>query len=466
MQSEWDETDYRLTADVLTDDSDFETSYPIIFLAKNMAGYKNLLKISSAILTKAKKGIPLKWLKHYRQGLFAISPGMEGEIEQLLLEGRWEQAKERAGFYNRFFEENSFYLSIQNFPFQESRHLLADVIKLAKEMDIPIVATNKICFSKKEDYHVLKCLEAIKENAKVDEMEDDPLQKEFYFKSKIEMKKIFRDFPEALENTGKIAEQCTVDITFHRQLLPKYPLTNQKSEDFLTSLCEEGLRKKGLAGRPEYEKRLRYELDIIINMKFSDYFLIVWDFVRYAKSKGITVGPGRGSAAGSLVAYCLDITEVDPIQFDLLFERFLNPERVSMPDIDIDFPDHRRDELIRYVSRKYGKDRVAQIITFGTFAARAAVRDVGRVYGLSNKELEQLSKSIPNKLGITLKESYQQSAQLRKLLEHEKYREIFSIAAKIEGLPRHTSTHAAGVIISDRPLVEEIPFKKERMTFY
>ena len=448
-----------LTVDVLISE-ETETSYPLILLAKNLQGYQNLMKISSAILTKSPEGIPLKWLRAYHQGLFAISPGIEGEIEGLILNGQVETAIEKVKFYQQMFEPNSFFLSIQPFNSRENQILIENIMQINKQINIPVVATNKAMFANPEDYAAWKALIAIRENVNVDELQEEKIEQEYYLKSANDLKQAFINHSEALENTTRIATECHVELSFHQQLLPKYPVEDQTSDDYLTELCWQGLYNRVPQPTEVYKKRLAYELETIKNMKYSDYFLIVWDYVRFAKENGITVGPGRGSAAGSLVAYCLNITEVDPIKFNLLFERFLNPERVSMPDIDIDFPDHRRDEVIEYVAKKYGENHVAQIITFGTFAAKAAIRDAARVHGLTNQEISQLSKSIPNKLGITLVEAVKESNELQKLIQHEKIKTIYDIACKIEGLPRHTSTHAAGVVISDRPLIEQIPLQE------
>lgn len=448
-----------LSADVLIEENHTSATFPFLFYAKNVHGYQSLMKISSAILTKSEKGIPFKWLKHYTTGLIAVATGIGGEIESFILEGEMDKAKERIIFYQQLFEKDSFYLSIQPYHIRESIQLTKEILEIGKELHVPIVATSKVNYLEKDDYETWKCLQAIKENKNIMDLSTEPIDREFYFRSKDEMEMLFEQYPTTIQNTVRIAEQCHVEIPFHQQLLPKYPLTEKTSDEYLNELCEAGLSQRVKSTTTIYKDRLRYELNIIKKMKFSDYFLIVWDYVQFAKKNGIIVGPGRGSAAGSLVAYVLGITDVDPIKFDLLFERFLNPERVTMPDIDIDFPDHRRDEVIKYVAKKYGSTQVAQIITYGTFAAKAALRDVARVYGFSNRELEQLSKSIPNKLGITLKDAYKESETLQRLVQEEKIKKVYQIASKIEGLPRHTSTHAAGVIISDRPLVEMIPLQ-------
>lgn len=448
-----------LTADILIESNDTNESYPLILLAKSYTGFQNLMKISSVIQTKSPMGIPTKWLKHYSKGLIAISGGLEGEIEHHILNGEIEKAKLKCKFYKEIFEENSFYLNLQDHGKKEEKTLNKQMVQLSVDTKTPLVASNKVYYLKKQDHFTWQCLLAIKNNEKISTSISDQ-QEQYYFKAKEEMYKQFSAYKEALQNTITIAKSCQVEIPFHQSLLPKYPLKNISADDYLTSLCENGLKHKVPNADRVYVERLQYELSVIKKMNFSDYFLIVWDFIKFAKERGMIIGPGRGSAAGSLVAYVLNITDVDPIKHDLLFERFLNPERISMPDIDIDFPDYRRDEVIEYVAKKYGELHVAQIATFGTLAAKAALRDVGRSFGLTTNELEKLSRSIPSKIGITLKEAYEQSSTLRMLIEQSPvFNKVFEIAIKIEGLPRHVSTHAAGVVISDRPLVEVIPIQ-------
>ena len=325
-----------------------------------------------------------------------------------------------------------------------------------------MVATNPVYYLNANDALAHEVLLAVGNGHKLSEDERIVFpSKQFYFKSMQEMVEQFADLPDVLENTLYIASQCNLDIPLHQSLLPKYPTIDGKtSDDMLEELCWQGLQSRRPNPPSTYEERLRYELDVIKRMKFSDYFLIVWDFMKFARTKHILTGPGRGSAAGSMVAYVLQITDVDPIEHSLLFERFLNPERITMPDIDIDFPDHRREEVIAYVAKKYGELHVAQIITFGTMAAKAALRDTSRVFGLNTKEQEALSKMIPNRLGITLKEAYQESKRLQAFVkENPLHQQLFSTAMKLEGLPRHTSTHAAGIIISDMSLTEIIPIQ-------
>lgn len=457
-----------LTVDVL---SEFQESkaFPLVLLAKNQTGLEQLLKISSAVQTKSPQGIPVKWLRHYAKGLYAISPGMEGEIEQGLLQDDSDLAQKVLALYKQIFEANSFFLGIQDHGLNEERKLNPQLIKLAQENSVEIVATNGVHYLHSEDAFAHECLLAIKNGNKLNDPDREKLPNDqFYLKTPQEMTEIFSQFPDALENTLKIAENCNVMIELQKTKLPKYPTEKgMTAEELLERLCWRGFKERYPDQSDEKKKRLMYELSIIKKMKFSDYFLIVWDFMRYAREAGILTGPGRGSAAGSMVAYTLYITDVDPIKYELLFERFLNPERISMPDIDLDFPDHRRDEVIQYVCRKYGQLHAAQIITFGTFAAKAVLRDVGRVFGLNTRELEQLSRMVPGTLGITLKEAYRQSKALQHFVhESDKQRLLFETALRLEGLPRHTSIHAAGVVLSQEPLVEVVPITKGHNEMY
>ncbi|MFD1707942.1 DNA polymerase III subunit alpha [Siminovitchia sediminis] len=445
-----------MTADVRSDGQ----SHPLVLLAKNNTGYSNLLKISSAIQIQPENSIYWKWLRSYSQGLIAISPGIHGEIEQLLLSEMPDKAKEALERCLAIFGKN-FYLSLQKHK-ENPADWCEQLAAFAEEHNVHTVVTNDVRYLNQEDSFACKCLHAIRDGEKLD-ITNDFLYKsgDCYFKSQEEMTALFSGYPEALENAGKIAEECNVMIETDRHLLPKYPLPpNQTAKEVLLRQCRAGLEARGAKGA-EYEERLEYELKVIDQMGFNDYFLIVWDFMKYARDQGILTGPGRGSAAGSLVAYALEITDVDPIQHGLLFERFLNPERISMPDIDIDFPDIRRDEVIGYVAGKYGKMHVAHIITFGTFAAKAAIRDTARVFGLSSKEIEKLSKMIPSRMGLTLESAIRESSGLREVIESsEQNRFMFETALKLEGLPRHTSIHAAGMVISEDPLVNIIPIKE------
>ncbi|MEH7114628.1 DNA polymerase III subunit alpha [Neobacillus niacini] len=451
-----------LTVDVESE-NEKENSYPLVLLAENEIGFKNLLKISSAVQTKADNGIPFKWLKHYSDGLIAISPGIEGEIEQNLLNGKQEQAIEIIEKLQSIFGMGSFFLAIQNHQIEKEAIVTRKIQTIAEKQKIPMVATNRVHYIEQEDMFAHECLLAIKNG---DKLQDDHRERldsdQFYLKTAIEMIEVFAEIPDALENTIAIAKRCMVNIELNKTYLPEFPTENgQPAAEYLGKLCQKGLRERFESPTREHMERLSYELSVINSMKFSNYFLIVWDFMRYARENGILTGPGRGSAAGSLVAYVLYITDVDPLAHQLLFERFLNPERISMPDIDIDFPDHRRDEVIEYVAKKYGELHVAQIVTFGTMAAKGAMRDVGRAFGLNTKELEQLSRRIPSRLGINLEDAFKESQPLRAFIDESPLnRKLFDTALKLEGLPRHTSTHAAGVVISEKQLVELIPIQK------
>ncbi|MFD3445329.1 DNA polymerase III subunit alpha [Microbacteriaceae bacterium 4G12] len=448
-----------LTASILTED---ETSvYPLVLLAENEVGYQNLIKISSSIMTKAKNGIPKKWLAHYASGLIAISPGRKGEIEQLLLRKEEEQARAVIRMYQSMFD--SFYCSIQHHNLAQEQLMNAKLFQLSEEMNVQLVVTNDVQYVEQKDAVVHECLLSIESGTKLTDEERPRLEtQEYYLKAPTQMHELFSYVEDALENTAMIAQRCNVDIPFHTSRLPKFPIeTKETSDAFLRRVCEEGLHKRYVTVTNVHKERLAHELQVIERMGFSDYFLIVWDFMKYAHSRRILTGPGRGSAAGSLVAYVLEITDVDPIAYQLLFERFLNPERISLPDIDIDFPDIRRDEVIRYVATKYGQLHVAQIITFGTLAAKAAVRDVARAMGLSQKEMDWFSKLIPSRAGITLTEAYSESTALQEHIKSNAiYEKVFHIAKQVEGLPRHTSIHAAGVIISDCLLTDSVAIQE------
>jgi DNA polymerase III subunit alpha len=440
-----------------------EVSYPLILLAENESGFKNLLKISSAIQTKSKNGMPMKWLKHYATGIIAITPGLQGEIEQFLMNGKESMAKDLIHKFDQLFGSGNFFLSVQNHQLEQESDIRSKFYSFSKELTIPLVATNHVHYLNQTDTFAHECLLAIKNGGKLQDDERERLgSDQFYLKTKEEMIECLSECPEALENTLLIANRCHVNIELNKTFLPKFPTENNiAADEYLEELCKKGMLTRFLSPTKEYYDRLDYELTVIKRMKFSDYFLIVWDFMRFARQNGILTGPGRGSAAGSLVAFVLNITDVDPIEHQLLFERFLNPERISMPDIDIDFPDHRREDVIEYVAKKYGELHVAQIITFGTLAAKAALRDVGRAFGLNSKELDQLSRLVPSRLGIDLKNALQESEKLQEFINTAPInRRLFETALKLEGLPRHTSTHAAGVVISEKPLIELIPIQE------
>jgi DNA polymerase III subunit alpha len=459
---------FGLTVDVESEVTP-KQSYPLILLAENKTGFENLLKISSVVQTKADNGIPLKWLKHYSTGLIAVSPGIEGEIEKFLLEEKQEFAEDTLNNLINIFQKDHFYFSIQNQGLPENKKLNDLLLLLAKKFEIPITATNSVYYLESEDSFSHECLLAIKNGEKLQDEQRERLDtNQYYLKSPSEMVECLADYPDALENTLYIADRCNVKLELNKRYLPKFPVeVGQNSDDLLDMLCKEGMKQRYNSLTEVHLERLNYELSVIQKMNFSDYFLIVWDFMRFAREKKILTGPGRGSAAGSIVAYVLQITDVDPIEHQLLFERFLNPERISMPDIDIDFPDHRRDEVIEYVANKYGLLHVAQIITFGTLAAKSVLRDVGKVFGLNQKEIDGLSRLVPSRVGISLHDAYRESDSLKAFInETDMNRRLFETALKLEGLPRHTSTHAAGVVISESPLVELIPIQKGHNNVY
>lgn len=454
-----------LTASIFSEEE--ERSYPLVLLAENEIGYQNLLKISSSIMTKSKEGIPKKWLAHYAKGLIAISPGKDGEIEQLLLEDKESQAEEVARTYQNMF--SNFYISLQHHAIQDELLLQEKLPEFINKVNVPVVATNDVRYINQSDALVHECLLSVEGGTKMTDP-DRPRMKtdQYYLKSSDEMGALFSHAEEAVQNTITIAERCQVEIPFHVNQLPKFPVpSNETNDTYLRRVCEEGLQKRYGTPKEAHIGRLDHELNVISRMGFSDYFLIVWDFMKYAHENHILTGPGRGSAAGSLVSYVLEITDIDPIEYELLFERFLNPERVTLPDIDIDFPDIRRDEMIRYVKDKYGQLRVAQIVTFGTLAAKAAIRDIARVMGLLPRDIDIFSKLIPSKLGITLRDAYEESQSLREFIQgnllHER---VFEIAKRVEGLPRHTSIHAAGVIMSQEPLTGSVAIQEGHNDVY
>lgn len=448
-----------LTADILHG----EESYPLVLYARNYKGYVNLLKISSAIKTKSPQGLPEKWLKGYADGLLALTPGRDGAIEQALLQEKTDQALQFLHLFQSIFGEKYFYLALQRVKADQETLLNNRLRDFANHHKLQLVATNPVYYLDQNDALAQEALMAIEDGVKLsDESRRRLPSRNFYLKSAQEMFELFEDIPEALENAMNIGSLCNVEIPLNRTLLPKYPVPEKKNaHEYLKEICQKGFQERYKNPPSHYLERLNYELHVIGRMNFSDYFLIVWDFMRYARSKKILTGPGRGSAAGSMVAYVLYITDVDPMKHNLLFERFLNPERISMPDIDIDFPDERRDEVISYVASKYGELHVAQILTFGTFAAKAAIRDCGRVFGLNTKELDTLSKMVPSRLGITIEQALKESKPLRDFYEeNECNQRLIQTALKLEGLPRHTSTHAAGVVISDLPLTEVIAIQE------
>ena len=414
--------------------------YHLVLLAKNENGYKNLIKLVSAAWTEGfytKPRIDHDILEEYHEDLICLSACLAGEIPQALLRNDYEGAKNTALWYKNLFGEGNYYMEIQDHGIDEQHRTNPDIIRIARELDIPLVATNDAHYVKKEDAEIQKILLCIQTKKTI--AEDTGMgfsTEEFYVKSGEEMLSLFPEYPDAIENTNKIAEMCNVDFKFGNSILPNYDVPEGMTHfEYFQKLCYDGFVKRyGENGPQEYKDRLDYELGIIDSMGFTDYFLIVWDYINYARSVGIPVGPGRGSGAGSIAAYCVGITAIDPMRYDLLFERFLNPERVSMPDFDIDFCYVRRPEVIEYVKRKYGDDHVAQIATFGTMAAKGAVRDVGRVLGIPLNIVQAVTKEIPGDLGMTIAKALEASQDFRKLYEGDsQIKNLVDISMKIEG---------------------------------
>ncbi len=444
----------------------------LVLLVENEIGYQNLIHLVSMGFVEGfyyKPRIDYEILSQYSEGLICLSACLAGDIQQLLMEDRYEDAKKLALRLRKIFGPERFYLELQDHGIEVQKKVNMQLVRLSGETSIPLVATNDVHYIEKDDHDVhdiLLCIQTGKLLEEVDRMRFPT--REFYLKSPEEMAAIFPYAPEAISNTVAIAERCQFDFDFDTLHLPAYPLENSSEAkgqiktgnagETLRSLCLEGLKDRYDTVNDALLERLDFELGIIEQMGYEDYFLITWDFIKYAKDNGIIVGPGRGSCGGSLVAYVLYITDVDPIKYELIFERFLNPERITMPDIDIDFEDDRRQEVIDYVVRKYGKDHVAQIITFGTMAARAAVRDVGRVVNLSYQETDRIAKAIPFQLGMTIKKALKMNPALQNLYDSDEgARRVISAAMQVEGMPRHASTHAAGVVISKEPVDHYVP---------
>ena len=439
----------------------------LVLLCRNEEGYRNLsYMVSKAYLEGfyIKPRIDMDLLREHTAGLIACSACLGGEIPRLLLANHYDEAKEVALEMRSLFGEDGYYLELQDHGINAQKQVNAGLIRLSEETGIPLIATNDAHYLRREDAEmqdILMCIQTGKTLDAPNRMRFET--REFFVKSEAEMAALFPSHPEAIENTAKIAELCNVDFEFGKYHLPLFQLPEgwTDGDAYFEKLCLDGFARRYPDQKPEYLKQLNYEMDMIRKMGFVDYFLIVSDFIGYAKGQGIPVGPGRGSAAGSMVAYCLNITNVDPMEYGLYFERFLNPERVSMPDIDIDFCPRRRQEVIDYVKRKYGEDHVAQIVTFGTMAARGSVRDVGRVMGVPYGEIDALAKLIPSGPGalhITLEESLKLSKQLRDTYDGDpNIKKLIDTAMAIEGMPRNTSTHAAGVVITRRPVVDYVP---------
>jgi DNA polymerase-3 subunit alpha len=439
------------------------TYYHLVLLAENDTGYNNLMKLVSIAFIEGfyyKPRIDLEILEKYSEGIIGLSACLGGHVQSSILNVSYEKAKEVAIKYNDIFGQGNFYLELQDHGYNEQKKVNQELIRLSKETNIPLVATNDIHYILKEDYLAHDILLCIQTNKKVND-EDRMRYKggQFYLKSPQEMYALFPYAKEALQNTYEIAKRCNVDFEFGNTKLPKYSVPEgYDAKSYLRKICEEGLINRYNKPTKEAKNRLEFELSVIEQMGYVDYFLIVWDFIKYARDNDIMVGPGRGSAAGSIVAYSLKITDIDPIKDNLLFERFLNPERVSMPDIDIDFCYERRQEVIDYVVEKYGEDKVAQIITFGTMAARAVIRDVGRAIDLPYAQVDKVAKMIPQEIGITISKALKMNSELSSLYEEdEETKHLIDMSMKLEGLPRHSSTHAAGVVICQEPVMEYVP---------
>lgn len=440
--------------------------YHLVLLAENNTGYSNLMKIVSKGFTEGyyyRPRVDFEVLNKYHEGIIALSACLAGEVQRYISKGLMEEAKKAACKYRDCFGADNYFLELQDHGMPEQATVNTALLQMSKELDIPLVATNDVHYTYAEDaipHDILLCIQTGKKLSDDDRMRYEGGQ--YYVKSEEEMRTLFPYAQEAIDNTARIAERCNVTIEFHVTKLPHYEVPEgYTSKTYLQKLCEDGFAMRYPNGDEKLKERLFYELDVIEKMGFVDYFLIVWDFINYAKANDIIVGPGRGSAAGSMVSYCLRITDINPIKYDLLFERFLNPQRISMPDIDIDFCFERRQEVIEYVGRKYGADKVVQIVTFGTMAARGVIRDVARVMDIPYATADMLAKKIPEELNITIKRSLEISTELRALYEEDdSIRHLIDMAMRLEGLPRNTSMHAAGVLICPQSADEYVPLSR------
>ena len=449
--------------------------YHLVLLAENNRGYHNLMKIVSKGFTEGyyyKPRVDYEVLEQYSEGIIALSACLAGEVQKYLARNMYDEACKSALRYQKIFGKGNFFLELQDHGIDMQKKVNMDLLRMSSELGIELVATNDIHYIYDTDYEAHDILLCIQTGKKV--MDEDRMRYEggqYYLKSEEEMRALFPYALQAIDNTAKIAARCNVEIEFGVRKLPKYQVPKEfwDSEEeegeaswhYLHHLCYEGLNRRYGSEKPELTERLDYELSVIRNMGFIDYFLIVWDFINYAKTNGIMVGPGRGSAAGSIVAYTLEITDIDPLKYDLLFERFLNPERVSMPDIDVDFCYERRGEVIDYVVSKYGKDNVAQIVTFGTLAAKGVIRDVGRVLDMPYAQVDAIAKMIPKELNITIDKALKMNPLLKKEYdENSQIKYLIDMSKRLEGLPRHTSMHAAGVLISQKAVDEYVPLSR------
>ncbi len=448
-------------------DSGYEGASHVTLLAKDLVGYKNLIKLVTAGYLEGfyyKPRIDRELLAQHARGLIGLSGCLNCEVAKALLEDDARRAKDVAGWYMEVLGRENYFLEVQDHGMPEQKRVNDGLLRLAKALELPLVGTNDLHYPAKEDaraHEVLLCIQTGKTIKDKDRWRFSGDQ--FYFKSPAEMKQVFAHLPEAAKNTIAVAERCNLQLQFGQFRLPRYQVPEGHTlETYLGHLTWQGLRVRYPGASGEVEARLKYELEVIRKTGFAGYFLVVWDFITFARERGISVGPGRGSAAASLVAYCLGITNIDPLRYGLIFERFLNPERISMPDMDIDFSDDRRDEVIDYVARKYGADNVAQIITFGTMGAKAVIRDVGRGLGMPYAEVDKIAKLVPNRLNISLDEAIAESPPLAETVRSRpEVDELWRVAKSLEGLTRHASTHAAGVVISGEPLIEHVPLYKD-----
>lgn len=440
--------------------------YHLVLLAENNTGYANLMKIVSKGFVEGyyyKPRVDKQVLREYSEGIIALSACLAGEVQRYLMKGLYEEAKKSALEYQEIFGEGNYFLELQDHGIPEQALVNQRLLQMSEELGIDLVATNDVHYTYAEDekpHDILLCIQTGKKLSDENRMRYEGGQ--YYVKSPEEMARLFPYALQAIDNTQRIADRCNVEIEFGVTKLPKYEVPDgMTSWEYLNKLCFEGLERRYGEVTEELKERLTYELNTIHNMGYVDYFLIVWDFIKYAKDHGIAVGPGRGSAAGSIVSYCLEITNIDPIRYQLLFERFLNPERVTMPDIDVDFCFERRQEVIDYVVRKYGKDRVVQIVTFGTLAARGVIRDVGRVMDLPYAFVDSIAKMIPQELNITIDKALKMNPELRRTYESdEQVKYLIDMSRRLEGLPRHSSMHAAGVVISQKSVDEYVPLSR------
>ena len=450
-----------------------DSYYHLVLLCKNMTGYKNLIHLVSRGYTEgfySKPRIDEELLRAHSEGLIALSACLSGKIPRLLSVGDYDGAKQTALEYSAIFGKDNYYIELQDHGTEETRQIMPLLVKLAEDTGLPMVATNDCHYLRRQDAEIQQVLMCIQTNTTLDSANKPSFDtNDYYIKTTDEMKRIYGAYNGAIENTLKIADACNLELEFDKVCLPAFPCPDGKNaEQYLRELTLAGLETRQKNGHlafgsesfnneKAYRERIDYELSVINSMGYADYFLIVQDYVGFAKRSGIPVGPGRGSGAGSLVAFLLGITDIDSIKFDLLFERFLNPERVSMPDIDMDFCYNRRDEVIDYVTQKYGREHVSQIITFGTLAAKAAIRDCGRAMGMSYSDVDVVAKAIPHELGITLKNALR-FPELKELYEgSEQIRKLVDTAMSLEGMPRNISVHAAGVVITDKPISEYVP---------